>query len=174
MRCREGSRGGHDDDDDAAAGASDRGSWVARATSFSRSALHASTPAGIGAWWNGDGFGGGGGNNGTDGGIPTGSGMDEGGDSGEDDVNVYGSSFRSSSDGPSEVGFRAPMSTPFEPWMWLSAMWGLYVAWLRRSPLLAKALTSGVLGLGGDMAAQFFEFQQQGGGERKGPFVKVS
>ena len=176
MRCKEEPRG--------ARGAADRGSWgvdlsswVARATSFSRSSLYASAPAGIGigAWWDGGSFGGGGGgNNGTDGGVPGGDAMDEEGDSGEGAESYVCSS---GSDGPSsaaELGFLARKeSPPFAPWVWLSAVWGLYAVLLRQSPLVTKALTSGVLALGGDMAAQFFEFRQQVAGGRKGPFLKV-
>lgn len=167
-------------------GTADRGSWgtnlsswVAGATSFSRSSIHASAPAGIGigTWWDGGSFGGGGGgNNGTDGGVPAGDAMDEG-DSSEEAADAYVCSSTSGSDRPSsaaELRFLAPKKSPqFVPWMWLSMMWGLYAVWLRQSPLATKALTSGVLALGGDMAAQFFEFRQQAASGRKGLFLKV-
>lgn len=55
-------------------------------------------------------------------------------------------------------------------WLWLSALWDLYVVWLKQSPLLIKAITSGVLAMSGDMAAQCFEFQQE---KRSGPFRRV-
>lgn len=58
----------------------------------------------------------------------------------------------------------------FLPWLWLSAWWGLYTVCLKQSPVVTKALTAGVLALGGDIAAQCFEFQQTGG---TGSFAKV-
>eukprot|EP00752_Nemacystus_decipiens_P015996 g14301.t1 len=167
----------------------DRGSWgvdlsslVARATSFSRSSLYASAPAGIGigTWWDGGSFGGGGwggGNNGTDGGVPGGDAMDEEGDGGEA-ADAYVCSSGSGSDGPNpssatDLRFPQPKKImPLAPWVWFSAVWGLYAVLLRQSPLLTKALTSGVLALGGDMAAQFFEFRQQTVCGEKGPFLK--
>ena len=156
------------------------------AASFSRSALDASTTIGIRPWWNGGdggggiGGGGGGGNNGTDGWGA----MDGGGDGeGTSDVHVCssggggGSSSSSSGDGPAwaaeSPSLQAQNGAQLAPLVWLSAMWGLYAVWLRRSPLLTKALTSGALALSGDMAAQFFEFRQQEGSERKGLFLKV-
>lgn len=181
MRCKEEPRWARDDTADRGSWRTELSSWVAGATSFSRSSLHASAPAGIGigAWWDGGSFGfvggGGGGNNGTDGGVPGGDAMDEGGDSTDRAAHAYVCS--SGGDGPSsaaELRFLAPMkSPPFAPWMWLSAMWGLYAVWLRQSPLVTKALTSGALALGGDMAAQFFEFRQQAVDGKKTPFLKV-
>ncbi|CBN75087.1 conserved unknown protein [Ectocarpus siliculosus] len=157
-------------------------SWVAGATSFSRSAIHASTPEGVGAWWNGSssaggGAGGGGGNNGTDGGASAGGAMGEGDDAkGASDMNACSTQHRDRGERASSTvdmsGGEPKKSASFGPWVWLSAMWGMYAAWLRRSPLVAKAVTSGVLGLSGDMAAQFFEFQQKAESGRRGPFLK--
>eukprot|EP00903_Cladosiphon_okamuranus_P008990 g8600.t1 len=150
--------------------------WVAGATSLSRSSSDAYAPAGTGI--RGGFGGGGGGNNGTDGGVPSGDAMDEGGDSSDEAeaADAYVCCSGSSSDGPSsasELRLPAPKKSPqFAPWMWMSAMWGLYAVWLRQSPLVTKALTSGVLALGGDMAAQFFEFRQQAARGRKGMFLK--
>lgn len=55
-------------------------------------------------------------------------------------------------------------------WSWLAGLWNLYVMWLKQSPLFIKAVTSGVLAMSGDMAAQCFEFQQN---RRSGPFRRV-
>lgn len=96
--------------------------------------------------------------------MPTGDAMD-GGDSrdGGADVNVC-YNFRA------DYGSVPPKSSKFGPWVWLSALWGLYAVWLKQSPMLTKALTAGVLALGGDIAAQCFEFQQDG---RPGAFLKA-
>ncbi|CAN0033251.1 unnamed protein product [Ectocarpus sp. 12 AP-2014] len=157
-------------------------SWVAGATYYSRSALLASTPEGVGAWWDGSssaggGGGGGGGNNGTNGGASAGGAMGEG-DDGEraSDMSACSTQHRDRGDGACPTvdmsGGASKKSALFGPWVWLSAMWGMYAAWLRRSPLVAKAVTSGVLALSGDMAAQFFEFQQKAESGSRGPFLK--
>lgn len=143
---------------------------------MSRSSLHACAPDGVrvAALRGGGGCGGGGGgNNGTYGGVPAGDAMDGGGDRAAD-AYVCSSGGGSSSDGPSSAAELAPKERPpFAPWLWFSAIWGLYVVWLKQSPLVTKAVTAGVLALGGDTAAQFFEFRQQAGGGRKCSFFEV-
>lgn len=137
--------------------------WV---TGAYRSALHASPLQGLGGW--GEGGGSGGGNNGTGSGVPEGDEIEGGGDGhGTVDVNAHAMDGAKS---PADYGAIPPKCSAFGPWVWLSALWGLYAVWLKRSPMLTKALTSGVLALGGDTAAQCFEFQQKRGG---GPFSPV-
>eukprot|EP00904_Undaria_pinnatifida_P006171 jgi/Undpi1/2684/HiC_scaffold_13.g06062.m1 len=98
----------------------------------------------------------------------------EGGDGeqGAVDVNAYFVTDGAKPPAPkslADCGAVPPKCSGFGPWVWLSALWGLYAGWLKRSPLLTKAITSGVLALGGDTAAQCFEYHEQGG---TGPFFK--
>ena len=153
------------------------GEWGAGATSLSaraagayRSAVHlvhASPLQGLGGW--GEGGGSGGGNNGTDSGVPGGDEMDGegGGEQGAVDVNTH---VMGDAKPPAECSAVPPQCSAFGPWVWMSALWGFYAVWLRRSPMLTKALTSGALALGGDTAAQFFEFQEK---RRGGAFIQV-
>lgn len=154
--------------------------WRACATSLSkwvagtyRSALHASSLEGPGGWGDSS-SGSGGGGNGTANGLPSGGEMEGGdGEQGAVDVNAYVVTDAAKSPGakyPADYGAVPPKCSGFGPWVWLSALWGLYALWLKRSPLVTKAITSGVLALGGDMATQCFEFHQKGG---TGPFLKV-
>lgn len=78
--------------------------------------------------------------------------------------------FRRSSGLACVAGIMPSQGAAFAPFVWLSAMWGLYATSLRQSPMATKALTAGVLAVGGDIAAQCFEFKQSG---RQGAFVKV-
>lgn len=71
---------------------------------------------------------------------------------------------------PADYGPIPPKSSGVGPWVWLSALWGVYVVWLRTAPMVTKAVTSGVLAVTGDIAAQCFEYQQN---ERLGPALRV-
>lgn len=154
------------------------GEWGAGATSLSamvagayRSAVHlvhASPLQGLGGW--GEGGGNGGGNNGTDSGVPRGDEKEGegGGEQGAVDVNAH--VMDDANPNPAEYGAVPPKCSAFGPWVWMSALWGFYAVWLRRAPMLTKALTSGALALGGDTAAQCFEFQEK---KRGGPFLQV-
>lgn len=145
--------------------------WVAGTY---RSALHASSVKGAVGWGDSSSGGGGGGKNGTGNGLPGGSEMEGGdGEQGAVDVNAYFVTDGAKPPAPkslADCGAVPPKCSGFGPWVWLSALWGLYAGWLKRSPLLTKAITSGVLALGGDTAAQCFEYHEQGG---TGPFFKV-
>lgn len=46
------------------------------------------------------------------------------------------------------------------PWMWFSALWTFYMIWLEKYPLVTKAMTAGLLALGGDLVAQCFEYRR--------------
>lgn len=140
----------------------------------SRSALKASTSPNndIGGWFSG-GFWNGGGGNGTDSNVPLGDAMEDGG-GGEYSRGGVEVRYNQRDGGiNSQIAnyVPAPNSTRLAPWLWLSALWGLYAVWLRQFPLVTKALTAGVLAFGGDAMAQFFEFQQNG---RRGPLLKVT
>ena len=105
-------------------------------------------------------WGGGGNNNGSVPGWGNGDAFEDGGNGEEcENVNVLyteEATFTTDSSGPS------PKRSSFGPWSWLSALWEMYTVSLRQSPMLTKAVTSGVLALSGEIVAQYVEFQQKG------------
>lgn len=130
---------------------------TAGSTSTPRLIFRASATAGGTEWWiTGGPWDGGGSGNGTDSSILGGSSMGDDGGGGEGKGEIGWGPTRNSN-----VPSECPQT--FSLCMQLAAIWSLYATWLKESPFVANAVTAGILSLGGDLAAQWVEFQQSGG-----------